>query len=91
MQHTMNLLRDAGYPYTLHDLRRTFCTIAESIDISTFAVKRLMNHKQDDVTGRHYVVFDVERLRAPMEKISQELLRRATATRGKVIPMNQAA
>ncbi len=28
-----------------HDLRRTFITIAESLDISAYAVKRLANHK----------------------------------------------
>ena len=91
VQHTMRMLYDAGYPYTIHDLRRTFITTAESLDISTYAVKRLANHKQSDVTGKHYIVFDVDRLREPMEKISKEFLRRATATRGKVIPMDQAA
>ena len=50
-----------------------------------------MNHKKADVTGKHYIVFDVDRLRAPMEKISQELLRRATEVKGKVISLRQAA
>ena len=37
---------------TLHDLRRTFITAAESLDISAYAVKRLVNHKMSwDVTA----------------------------------------
>lgn len=30
--------------FTVHDLRRTFITIAESLDISAYALKRLLNH-----------------------------------------------
>jgi len=41
--------------FYMHDLRRTFVTIAESLDISSFAVKALVNHKQgDDVDQRLY-------------------------------------
>ena len=60
----------SGVPFTLHDLRRTFATIAESLDISTYAVKRLLNHSvnQNDVTSG-YIVTDVERLRKPMQQI----------------------
>lgn len=63
--------------FTLHDLRRTFITIAESLDIQPYAIKRLVNHKmRNDVTAG-YIVSDVERLRAPMQKIA-DFLDRAT-------------
>jgi integrase len=91
VQHGMKRLYAAALPYTLHDLRRTFITTAERLDISTWTVKRLANHKQSDVTGKHYVVYDVDRLREPMEKISTELLRMANEQRGKVIEFKQAA
>jgi integrase len=62
-------------PFALHDLRRTFATIAESLDISTNAVKRLLNHavNQNDVTSG-YIVTDVERLRKPMQQIEDFIL-----------------
>lgn len=61
--------------FTLHDLRRTFITIAESIDISAYALKRLVNHKMTNDVTAGYIVSDVERLRKPMEQISAQLLR----------------
>jgi integrase len=61
--------------FTLHDLRRTFITIAESLDISAYAVKRLVNHKMSNDVTAGYIVTDVERLRAPMQKISDYFLK----------------
>jgi integrase len=37
--------RASGVSFCIHDLRRTFATIAESLDISAYALKRLLNHK----------------------------------------------
>lgn len=66
----------AEIDFTIHDLRRTFITIAESLDIPAYALKRLLNHKmQNDVTAG-YIVSDVERLRAPMQKIADYLMNR---------------
>jgi len=61
--------------FTLHDLRRTFITIAESIDISAYALKRLVNHKMTNDVTAGYIISDVERLRKPMQQISSQLLR----------------
>lgn len=67
------LRRETGLSFTLHDLRRTFITVAEGLDLSVYALKRLLNHRSgNDVTMR-YVVSDVERLREPMERISTRL------------------
>ena len=64
----------SGVYFNLHDLRRTFITIAESLDINTYALKRLINHKdQRDVTSG-YIITDMERLREPMNKISNYIL-----------------
>jgi integrase len=90
MQNAMKLLKEAGFNYTIHDLRRTFITTAEKLNFSTWTVKRLANHKQTDVTGKHYVVYDVDRLREPMEQISTELLRMAKDEYGKVIELKAA-
>ena len=69
------MVKISGVPFALHDLRRTFATIAESLDISTYAVKRLLNHSvdQNDVTSG-YIVTDVERLRKPMQQIDNFIL-----------------
>lgn len=65
---------NSGVTFALHDLRRTFSTYAESLDISGYALKRLLNHKDpNDVTAR-YIVSDTERLREPMQKITDFIL-----------------
>ncbi len=66
----------SGLTFTTHDLRRPFITVAESLDIPAYALKRLLNHKmQNDVTAG-YIVTDVERLRKPMQKITDFLQRK---------------
>ncbi|MBW2710042.1 MAG: tyrosine-type recombinase/integrase [Deltaproteobacteria bacterium] len=64
------------YHFTMHDLRRTFVTYAESLDISTYAVKALVNHSMSgtDTTGG-YIQISVDRLREPMQKISDYIIK----------------
>ena len=64
----------SGINFTVHDLRRTFITIAESLDISAYAVKRLVNHKMNNDVTAGYIIADVERLRKPMQLITDNLL-----------------
>jgi integrase len=68
-------VRRSGVEFTLHDLRRTFITVAESLDLSAYTLKRLLNHRDGgrDVTAG-YIVLDVERLRKPMQRITDHLL-----------------
>jgi integrase len=64
----------SGVQFTIHDLRRTFITVAESLDIPAYALKGLLNHRADtDVTGG-YIILGVERLRLPVEKIAAKIL-----------------
>ena len=74
-------IEDSGY--TNHDLRRTFMTVAESLDISPYAIKFLVNHAllKSDVTGG-YIIQELERMRRPMQKITNRLLALCSA-RGK--------
>jgi len=60
--------------FTLHDLRRTFITIAESLDIPAYALKNLLNHKTSGDVTAGYIIIDVDRLRGPMQKIEDFLL-----------------
>jgi integrase len=64
----------SGVSFTLHDLRRTFITIAESLDVPYYALKRLLNHRANsDVTGG-YIVVDAERLRGPVQRVADRIL-----------------
>ncbi len=64
-----------GIKFSSHDLRRTYVTIAERLDISPYAIKSLVTHSiGNDVTGG-YAIIDVERLRAPMQKITDYFLK----------------
>jgi integrase len=60
----------SGVSFTLHDLRRTFITIAESLDIPAYALKRLLNHKDPNDVTAGYIISDVERLREPMQRVT---------------------
>ena len=64
----------SGVAFTLHDLRRTFITVAESQELSQYAIKHLVNHKMPNDVTAGYIVMDPERLRAAMEKITQAIL-----------------
>jgi hypothetical protein len=47
--------------------------VAESLDVPSYALKRLLNHGDNDVTAG-YLVIDTERLRRPMEAIERCLM-----------------
>jgi pimeloyl-ACP methyl ester carboxylesterase len=77
----------SGVSFTLHDLRRTYITVAESLDISAYALKRLVNHKMHNDVTAGYIVSDVERLREPMQKININGIELAYERRGKGTPL----
>jgi len=58
-------------------LRRTFVTVAESLDISAYAVKHLVNRKMSSDITVSYDVTGVERLRQLMQKITGYMLKYA--------------
>ena len=62
--------------FTVHDLRRTFITIAESLDIAAYSLKRLLNHKMTNDVTSGYIITDVERLRKPMQLIADYILQK---------------
>ena len=85
------VIESSKVKFTLHDLRRHFITLAESLDLSSFCVKRLVNHSIGSDVTSGYVVSDVERLRNPMQKIEDRILQLAKVKEpGKVIPIKSA-
>ncbi len=89
LQRIRNL---SGLYFTLHDLRRTFTSIAGNI-IPAYALKALLNHKMSgisgDVTGG-YFVHDAEALRPVMQKVTNQILNYANDEKGKVIDLKTA-
>lgn len=64
----------SGIHFTFHDLRRTFLTMGEKLDVPPYALKRLVNHSlSNDMTGR-YLILDIERLRSHMSRITDAFL-----------------
>ena len=66
------IVEESGIAFTIHDLRRTFATIAAEMGISAFLLKKLLNHKSGDVT-EGYVISTVEILRSPLQKIAKRI------------------
>ena len=64
------VIEGSGVVFTPHDLRRTFITVAESLDISAYVLKRLANHKMTNDVTAGYIIGDAERLREPMQRLT---------------------
>lgn len=60
--------------FTLHDLRRSFVSMAAKLSIQHYLTKRLLNHigQKDDTD--EYIVISTEHLREPMERITCRFL-----------------
>jgi integrase len=73
-----DFIQATGIKFCFHDLRRTFITVAESLDITHYALKALLNHSMgNDVTGG-YICMSTERLREPIQKIADRITELAT-------------
>lgn len=70
-----HVIKNSGIHFTVHDLRRTFITIAESLDIPAYALKHLINHKMSNDVTAGYIIVDVERLRKPMQLVTDYVLK----------------
>ena len=86
-----HVVEASSIPFTMHDLRRTFLTIADTVGLSTYTIKRLANHStRNDVTAG-YVISDTERLRAAMQSIENFLLSAMEISDSrKVVPLRPA-
>ncbi|MCW5821839.1 MAG: tyrosine-type recombinase/integrase [Cyanobacteria bacterium TGS_CYA1] len=69
-----------GIDFTCHDLRRTFITVGEGCDVPFLCLKRLSNHKFSDQTSE-YAQLSIDRLREPMQRITDEILKAAKLTK----------
>lgn len=66
------IIRRSGVPFSVHDLRRTFATIGDDVELKSEVVKALLGHR-GDVT-EDYTVRSIERLRRATQKITNAIL-----------------
>lgn len=66
----------SGIRWTLNDLRRTFASEVDRLQISEYLLKRVMGHKTQDVTGG-YVQHSREQVRSVMQRVENVILRAA--------------
>ena len=62
-----------AFEFSVHDLRRTFITIAEALDISPYAIKALVNHALGTSVTEGYIQMSVQRLRGPAQQVADRL------------------
>lgn len=65
--------KSSGVTVCAHDLRRTFLTVAEACDIPHLAMKAMVNHSMGNDVTAGYVQMSVERLRAPVQLVTDKL------------------
>jgi hypothetical protein len=84
------IIENCGVKFTVQDLRRVFMTAVDSLDLSLFAMKRLVNHSMGSDVTSGYVVSDVERLRGPMQKVEDKILQQAKIKEpGKIVTIRR--
>jgi integrase len=70
----LKMVADAtGIQVSVHDLRRTYITVAESTDMSVLALKALVNHSLGKDVTEGYIQMTAERLRAPAQRVADRL------------------
>lgn len=79
--HVETVTEKTNLDFTIHDLRRTFETVAESLDISHYTLKKLINHKSGNDVTAGYIITSPERLRQATDLIEKKMLELA---KGKV-------
>jgi integrase len=84
---TARVAERSGVKFTMHDLRRTFISIAESLDIPHYALKRLLNHRLSGDVTAGYIVSNAERLREPVDAVAAEILKRVSASEAHAHPV----
>ncbi|MDO8415474.1 MAG: integrase arm-type DNA-binding domain-containing protein [Agitococcus sp.] len=67
----------SGVPFAPHDLRRTFCSIVESLSIGKYTMKKLMNHSMSGDVTALYAQISIDALRTAMQAVEDYILREA--------------
>lgn len=70
----VKVTEQTGIKFNVHDMRRTYTSAIDGV-VGYYELKRLLNHsaKTDDVTAG-YVVKNIEKLREPMQRVTNTLM-----------------
>jgi integrase len=81
-----SVIKTSKVDFCLHDLRRFYITVADGLDVSSYAVKALVNHSLGSDVTAGYIAPDVDRLRKPMAQIERKILTVAgVQSKGKIV------
>jgi integrase len=72
--HLLQVRKQCGCNFMAHDLRRSFLTAAERLELPYYVLKKLANHTITPDSLTPYIVVSQERLREHMEKITRHFL-----------------
>jgi integrase len=64
---------ECGIRVSVHDLRRNFCTAADSAEITMTALKELVNHSLGRDVTESYIQTSTQRLREPAQRVADKL------------------
>lgn len=70
----------AGLQLSIHDLRRSFKSLAEWLDIPTGVIAQIMGHRPSATAEKHYTVRPVDMLRIHHEKLESWILKQAVVS-----------
>jgi integrase len=85
-----SVIEESKVSFCIHDLRRTFTSLAEQ-EVSYAVLKRLLNHYTGNDVTAGYLVIPVDQLRAPMQRVTDRMMKaiRSKEKKGKVIPLRK--
>jgi integrase len=86
------IVRVSGVKFSSHPLRRTLAVYGDWLGVDKAQVSRILNHTLPDVTSVHYQPIEVERLREPLGRINDWMLKLASEIpTAEVIPVVRTA
>jgi len=87
-----NIAADTGIEFCVHDLRRTFASIAEGA-VSYSVLKKLLNHIDGNDVTQGYLILSDERMMSETSRVTSVIMNlcKPPAEGGKVIPFRKAS
>lgn len=67
----------SGISFSAHDLRRTFGTLLNEMEVNAYTVKKALNHAANDVASRHYIQTRIKALLPIYERLETLVLTEA--------------
>lgn len=71
------VIKESGVVFGIHDLRRTFASVTDRLNLPEGATSRFINHSKGNSVTRNYIITDLEHIREPMQRITNYILEAA--------------